>query len=410
MRILILSQHFWPESFIINDFAKNLKEQGHEVFVATGKPNYPTGRIFEGYKILGIQTEFYEGISVFRVPLWPRGPARARHLILNYLSFIVSGLLFFPWMLRSKKIDHIVVFASSPLIQAIPAILLKYLKNAHLSIWVQDLWPESLSATGHIKNETALSAVGKLVKFIYWQSDTLLVQSKAFIGSVARFAEKSKIIYFPNLFDRRTMEISEGLIPTDLKKQLSENFSIVFAGNLGTAQSLETIIHAAELVSDLKDVKIVIVGSGSLGDWLQKQVEQKKLSNIFLAGRFPMQAMPEIFFYSKVLLVTLKADPIFELTVPSKVQAYLAAGKPILAAIDGEGARVIDESGAGLTGGAGDAASLAANMRKFHSMDADTLNKMSLNAKNYFDKNFDMSTETQRFVNVLTQRSKSQKG
>ena len=410
MRILIFSQHFWPESFIINDFAKNLKEQGHEVLVATGKPNYPAGRIFDGYKFWGIQTENYEGIPVFRVPLWPRGKARARHLIVNYLSFILSGLVFFPWMLRSKKIDHIVVFASSPLIQAIPAILLKYLKRAHLSIWVQDLWPESLSATGHIKNSAALGAVGKLVKFIYWQSDTLLVQSKAFIRSVARYADESKIIYFPNLFDRRTMQVTENSIPTELQRQLSENFSFVFAGNLGTAQSLETIIQAAELVADLKDVKIVIVGSGSSGDWLQKQVEQKKLKNIFLSGRYPMQAMPEIFFYSKVLLVTLKADPIFELTVPSKVQAYLAAGKPILAAIDGEGARVIDESGAGLTGAAADALTLASNMRKFHSMDADTLNKMSLNAKNYFDKNFDMSTETQRFVKVLTQRSKFQKG
>ncbi len=410
MRILIFSQHFWPESFIINDFAKNLKEQGHEVLVATGKPNYPVGQIFEGYKLLGLQTENYDGIPIFRVPLWPRGRSGALNLILNYFSFVLSGLLFFPWMLRAKKIDHIVVFASSPLVQAIPAIWLKYFKKAHLSIWVQDLWPESLSATGHIKNETALRAVGKLVKFIYWQSDTLLVQSKAFISSVARYADESKIIYFPNLFDRRTMQVTENSIPTELQRQLSENFSFVFAGNLGTAQSLETIIQAAELVADLKDVKIVIVGSGSSGDWLQKQVEQKKLKNIFLSGRYPMQAMPEIFFYSKVLLVTLKADPIFELTVPSKVQAYLAAGKPILAAIDGEGARVIDESGAGLTGAAADALTLASNMRKFHSMDADTLNKMSLNAKNYFDKNFDMSTETQRFVKVLTQRSKFQKG
>lgn len=410
MRILIFSQHFWPESFIINDFAKNLKEQGHEVLVATGKPNYPVGQIFEGYKLLGLQTDNYDGIPIFRVPLWPRGRSGALNLILNYFSFVLSGLLFFPWMLRAKKIDHIVVFASSPLVQAIPAIWLKYFKKAHLSIWVQDLWPESLSATGHIKNETALRAVGKLVKFIYWQSDTLLVQSKAFIRSVARYADESKIIYFPNLFDRRTMQVTENSIPTELQRQLSENFSFVFAGNLGTAQSLETIIQAAELVADLKDVKIVIVGSGSSGDWLQKQVEQKKLKNIFLSGRYPMQAMPEIFFYSKVLLVTLKADPIFELTVPSKVQAYLAAGKPILAAIDGEGARVIDESGAGLTGAAADALTLASNMRKFHSMDADTLNKMSLNAKNYFDKNFDMSTETQRFVKVLTQRSKFQKG
>lgn len=410
MRILILSQHFWPESFIINDFAKNLKEQGHEVLVATGKPNYPSGEIFQGYKLWGLQTDHFGEIPVYRVPLWPRGRSGAINLILNYLSFVVSGVFFFPWLLRSEKIDHVVVFASSPLTQAIPAILLKYVKNAHLSIWVQDLWPESLSATGYVKNKKAIQAVGWLVRFIYSQADTLLVQSKAFIKSVACYADESKIVYFPNLFDTRTMKLSTEALKPELRNILVQNFCFVFAGNLGTAQSLDTIIQAAKLISDLQDVKIVIVGSGSVGESLQKQVANQKLFNVYLAGRYPMEVMPEIFSHAQVLLVTLKADPIFELTVPSKVQAYLAAGKPILAAINGEGALVINESEAGLTGASEDAEALAANMRRFRAMDADRLNKMGHNAKKFFDKNFDMSTETQTFVNLLTQRSKLKKG
>lgn len=408
MKILIFSQYFWPESFIINDFVRNLAEQGCEVTVATGKPNYPSGNIFKGYEAWGLQSEiFLNNIEIHRVPLWPRKQGGALNLLLNYFSFVVAGLLFFPWLLRGKKFDQIVVFAPSPIVQAIPAILLKFLKKTHLSIWVQDLWPESLSATNFIRNKFILNLVGELVRWIYSCTDTLLVQSRAFIEPVAQYASRNKIMYFPNLYDIRAMRIDKSItIPPEFKKVMVENFTFVFAGNLGSAQSLETIVKAAEQISDIEACKIVIVGSGSQSTWLQKQIDLKKLSNIYLAGRYPMDAMPEIFSYSKVLMVTLKAEPIFEYTIPSKVQAYLAAEKPILAAINGEGARIIEESGAGLVGPAEDANVLALNMRQFHAMEASEMRKLSANAKNYFDKNFDMSTHVKTFVSVMAQRSR----
>src|SRR3990167_2685487 len=199
MRVLVLSQYFWPESFIINDIVRTLDEQGHEVVVATGKPNYPDGKVFEGYRAFGTQRERYlDRIDVVRVPLWPRGGGGARNLILNYLSFVIAGFFCLPWLLRKREFDAILVFAPSPILQAIPAIPLKWIKRAKLALWVQDLWPDSLAATGFVKNPHVLRMVGWLVKAIYRCCDKLLVQSPAFFMPVARYAPKEKIYYFPN--------------------------------------------------------------------------------------------------------------------------------------------------------------------------------------------------------------------
>ena len=194
LRVLILSQYFWPENFIINDIVRTLDEYGHTVVVATGKPNYPDGKVFAGYRAMGTQCEHYLGrIEVMRVPLWPRGKGGAKNLILNYLSFVIAGLLYLPWMLRGRKFDAIVVFAPSPITQAIPAVALKWLKKAKLALWIQDLWPESLAATGFVKNPHLLKAVGWMVRAIYRHCDTLLVQSRAFVDPVARYAVREKI-------------------------------------------------------------------------------------------------------------------------------------------------------------------------------------------------------------------------
>ena len=167
MRILVISQYFWPESFIINDIVSKLDGQGHDVVVATGKQNDPDGRVFDGYQAWGMRREHYlERIEVVRVPLWPRGPGGAKNLILNYVSFVLAGLVCFPWLLRRRSFDAILVFSPSPITQAIPAILLKWLKNAQLAVWVQDLWPESLAATGFVRNRYLLKAVGWMVKAI----------------------------------------------------------------------------------------------------------------------------------------------------------------------------------------------------------------------------------------------------
>ena len=398
----MLSQYFWPESFIINDIVRTLDEQGHEVVVATGKPNYPDGKIFDGYRASGTQHEHYLGrIEVLRVPLWPRGQGGAKSLILNYLSFVFSALMCLPWMLRGREFDSILVFAPSPIIQAIPAILLKWLKRAKLALWVQDLWPESLSATGFVRNPYLLRAVGWVVRAIYRPCDTLLVQSRAFVEPVAQYADRTKIQYYPN-----SMGVSSARaavpVPGELLELLEQHFCVVFAGNLGTAQALDTLVQAALYLRDEPRIRLVLVGSGSRLAWLKAQQHALGLDNLVLPGRFPMEAMPQIFERASALLVSLSDEPAFAQTIPSKIQAYMAAGRPILACMNGEGARVVCEAQAGLASPAEQVLPLVANIRRMQALGVSERAAMGSCGRAYFDAHFEMTSQVRRLVELLS--------
>lgn len=402
MKLLVLSQYFWPETFLINDVVRTLVAQGHEVTVATGKPNYPDGKVFDGYTAAGTQRERYlEKVDVFRVPLWPRGKGGARNLAFNYLSFVLAGIFLFPWLLRGRSFEAILVFAPSPITQALPAILLKWLKRARLALWIQDLWPESLQATGFVKSPIVLTLVRWMVRAIYACCDILLVQSRAFIEPVSRDARREKIAYFPNCIDERHGD--DLPVPAPLDELFEGQFCIVFAGNLGTAQGLDTIVRAAISLRNERDIRFVLIGSGSRFEWLNQQKAIHELHNVALPGRFPAEVMPQIFSRASALLVALSDEPIFAQTVPSKVQAYLAAGRPILASINGEGARVLDEAGSGLTSPAGDHASLVHNILKLRNLSVEERNEMGRSGKDYFRREFEITSQVSKLV--LTLRS-----
>ena len=407
MKLLVVSQYFWPEDFIVNDLVRKLVAQGHEVVVATGKPNYPDGKVFAGYRAGGVQRERYlDQVDVVRVPIWPRGKGGGFNLAMNYLSFVVFGLLCFPWLLRSRSFDAIVVFAPSPIIQAIPAILLKWLKRAHLAVWVQDMWPESLEATGFVRNRAVLNGVGVLVRWIYAMSDTLLLQSRAFDEPVAQYAGRGKLVYFPNALDPDSTAVSvsaQGLAP-ELLDALGQGFSIVFAGNIGKAQAIETLVEAAALLRGETGIRLVLVGSGSMLDWAREQKAQRKLDNLMLPGRFPAALMPRLFDRASALLVSLKSGGALAYTVPSKVQAYLAAGRPIIAALHGEGAKVVGESGAGLVCEPENAQALAACIRGLMALAATERAAMGHNGQRYFSEHFDMNRQAARLVEILQAR------
>jgi len=406
MRVLIVSQYFWPESFIINQVAATLATQGHQLVVLTGKPNYPEGEIYQGYQQKGILHEKMDNIEVIRVPLKPRKSGGAKALLLNYLSFIWSGLVRFPFLIKGRQFDTILVFAPSPITSAIPAILLKYLKRAHLAIWVQDLWPDSLSATGFIKNKFVLKAVHYLVKAIYAASDTLLVQSKAFIDPVSALSSQEKTVYFPNVMN----DMKEGgaetnnLLPAYLDEYLDNHFCVVFAGNIGKAQSIETLISTAQKLSDSPEIKVVVVGSGSMLAWAKEEVEERGIKNIIFTGSFSIEAMPPLFAKAKALLVSLNAEEIFSYTIPSKVQAYMSAGRPIIASINGEAARVIEEAEAGLTCLAENPESLAGQIIEFFNMSAEERDIMAGNSRRYFLENFEMHQQCAKLTDILEQR------
>jgi glycosyltransferase involved in cell wall biosynthesis len=402
MKILLVSQYFWPENFSINVLARSLSDQGVEVTVLTGKPNYPEGKIFAGYAAMGHSEEAYGKIRVLRVPLFPRGFKSALRLALNYFSFVFSGFLWGAWMLRASKPDVVFVYAPSPLLQALPALALARLKGCPMVLWVQDLWPDSLEATGYVRNRLILSMVRWVVRFIYQRTDLILISSRPFAGSIASLAPKSRIVYYPNSVDAVFRNPDAGLKPS--LPALDEGFSVVFAGNVGAAQAMNVIVEAAARLLENRDIRFVILGSGSELEWVSQQVRERGLNNVHIAGRFPVEAMPHLLSKASVLLVTLADWPIFAATVPNKIQAYMAVGLPIIACMNGEGARLVAEADAGLAVPAEDSGALANAVLRLHGMSEAQRTRLGANAQAYFREHFDhekLVTELIEHMNKL---------
>lgn len=406
MKILLVSQYFWPENFSINSLARSLNDAFVEVTVLTGKPNYPEGTIYAGYAATGATEETYGTIRVLRVPLFPRGFKSALRLALNYLSFVFAGMLWGSRMLRGYRPDVVFVYAPSPLIQALPALLLARLKGCPVVLWVQDLWPDSLEATGYVRNRVVLSMLGWVARFIYQRTDLILTSSPVFAESIARLAPGRRIVYYPNSLDEVFRNPAAGSKP-DLPA-LDEGFSIVFAGNVGAAQAMNVIIEAAMRLAPHHDIRFIIIGSGSELEWVGQQVRERNLTNLHLAGRFPVGAMPHLLSKASVLLVTLADWPIFAATVPNKIQAYLAMGRPIVACLNGEGARLVSEAGAGLAVAAADASGLADAILNLYRMPTEERERLGANGRLYYEKEFNheklVADLIRHFENLIVER------
>jgi len=390
LRILIVSQYFWPESFRINDLVVALKDRGHEVTVLTGMPNYPAGKVYEGYTWwLKRRDDMAAGIPIVRVPLFARRESKSWQLALNYLSFAVSGCVFGAWMLRKQTFDVVFTFEVSPVTVGIPANFIAKQKSTKHFFWVQDLWPETLSATGAIKSPKVLAMVGHMVRWIYKHCDYILVQSKGFEKpAIAAGAAVEKVRYFPNWAESLYRPVT---LPQEAKERgevPSSGFVAMFAGNLGSAQSLETIIGAAVRLKE-HDIHWVFLGDGRRRKWLEDEVKDKALDKVHVLGRREMESMPAYFSLADAMLVTLRDDPVMATTIPGKVQSYLACGKPIVGALNGSGQAVIQESGAGYCVASGDVESFAESVLTMSELDPEQREAMGEKARDYYLENFD---------------------
>lgn len=407
MRVLVVSQYFWPESFRINAIVESLAQRGIDVDVLTGKPNYPEGVISSGYRAWCCQRERWKGAILHRVPLFPRGQNSRMRLSVNYLSFILFGLISGSWLVRKRQYDVIFVYGLSPILLAIPALFIGWLKGKKVVIWVQDLWPESLSATGHVRNRYIIGAVRQVVRFIYCHADLLLVQSRAFEEPVRALAPDTPIMYYPNSVDDTFAAPVTGESPR--VAGLGEGFSVMFAGNIGAAQAVGVMLEAASLLKEYADIHFVVLGDGSCREEMLKVVQQRGLTNLHLPGRFPVETMPGFMQKASALLVTLTDQPIFAATVPSKVQAYLAAGRPIIACLNGEGARIVVEAGAGLATPAEDARALADTILRLYGMSHGEREKMGENGRRYYQEHFNHDHLVDQLIGHLQAVSQSGK-
>jgi glycosyltransferase involved in cell wall biosynthesis len=392
LRILIVSQYFWPENFRINDLAAGLVERGHDVSVLTGIPNYPGGQFFPGYGLFRNLRQKYRGVTIIRVPLFPRGKSSGLRLLLNYASFAFLASVLGPLVCR-RRLDLIFVCQLSPVTVGLPALVLKKLKRVPVLLWILDLWPQSLSATGAISSPKVLAFAEKGVRFIYRGCDRILVASRGFIPSVCEMGvDRKRIEYFPNWFEPEYY-----LLPTESAEPeqnvLPKGFIVMFAGNIGVAQDFESIVAAAEMLKPHPDIHLVVIGDGRKVDWVKGEVQRRGLlGQVHLLGRHQPSEMASFFAQADVMLVTLKKDPMFSITIPGKIQSYMACGRPIVAALEGEGDRLIRESGAGLVSGAENPEELAAAILAMYRMPKSDREEMGRRGREYCESNFDRET------------------
>jgi glycosyltransferase involved in cell wall biosynthesis len=390
MKILFVSQYFYPETFKGNDLVFDFVKRGHDVTVLTGKPNYPEGKYYKGYGFLKKRTEIIQGAKIIRTPIYPRRNGKGIHLILNYLSFVFFS--YFTHLFRIKgNYDLIFVQQLSPVSMAFPGIWLKKKFNIPLYLWVLDLWPESVLAASNYKNPIIIRFVESIVKKIYNQSDVILISSRNFEKSIKeKLLDKNKeMVYFPNWAE--DIFIDNELEGNFSIPDLPKGFNIMFAGNVGESQDFETIIKAAELTS-IHNINWIIVGEGRKLDWIKIQLSLRKVENVFLLGRHPIEMMPYFFSKADVMLVSLKSDSVFSITVPAKIQAYMASSKIILGSLNGEGNTIINESCCGSAVSAGNPKLLSEKAIFLKELPQNKIKEMKDNARMYYESNFSKKT------------------
>lgn len=397
----MVSQYFWPENFRVNDLVLELSNRGHEITVLTGYPNYPDGKIFDDFKKNPMSYARYENVAIIRVPLMPRHRGALR-LAMNYASFVLSACSIGVFKLRRKKFDRIFVFEPSPITVGIPAILFRRLKNAPIAFWVLDLWPDSLKAVGVVKSQFILRLVGNLVSFIYNRCDIVLGQSRSFVDQIRRYCRKeTSVEFFPSWAEEIFTDM-EKVEPASELKQFGGKFKIMFAGNIGEAQDFPAILDAAEHLKLRKDIHWLIVGDGRSSDWVKNEIIRRDLTDtVSMLGRFSLDRMPSFFIAADALLVSLRDSEVFSLTIPGKVQSYLAAGKPLLGMLNGEGASVILNAQAGLVCSAGAGQELARATCELVDMSQDKREAMGRAGYAFYMKEFRREALIARLEQIL---------
>jgi glycosyltransferase involved in cell wall biosynthesis len=400
MKILIITQFFPPEpGRLLLEAAQWMRDAGHQVAVLTGFPNYPMGRLYPGYKMRLWQRETLEGIPVIRMPLYPEHSRSAWRRALNYTSFAISAAILGPWLVPEFDVIH---FYHPPLTSAFPAWLLGRVFRKPVTCEIQDMWPETLAATGMCTRPWVLKTVGKIAKAVYGEVKAIRVISPGFGENLVRKGvprEKIRVIsnwvntdfYSPRTPDEELAK----------KLGLANHFNVMFAGTIGLAQGLETVLNAAALLADLDTVQFVLVGDGADSDRLQKLALQRGLSNVKFLGRYPGERMPALYALADVLMLHLNDDELFRITIPHKLFTYLASGKPILAALEGDAGDVVTSAEAGLVCRSSDPQAMADAVRRLFAMGPGELQAMGNRGRQAACLQYSRNVLIEKFVAML---------
>lgn len=400
IKVLLLTQWFDPEpTFKGLAFARELVRQGFDVEVVTGFPNYPGGKVYLNYQIKWLQREIIDGVHVTRVPLYPSHDQSAIKRILNYVSFATSALIYSLFIARRPD----VIYAyHPPLTVGIAAVILRFFRKIPVVYDIQDMWPDTLRATGMITSKRILCIVNKVCNWVYRHVDHIAVLSPGFKHLlIARAVPSEKISVIYNWSDETALQNSSG--PTPAAFPDNNKFRILFAGNMGKAQALGSVLKAAQLtMTNAPDICFIFVGGGLEVAALKQQATNLALTNVLFLPPVPMSEIGSLLREADVLLVHLCKDPLFEITIPSKTQAYMAVGKPILMCVGGDAADLIKKAQNGITVDSEDAHHIAIAAQQLSHLSSEDLKKMALNSINFYEKNLSLETGVSAFNQIFT--------
>ncbi len=407
MRILIITQYFWPENFRINEVSEELVKLGHKVYILTGYPNYPKGEVYSEFKKDYKRFSKYKGTEIIRVPILSRKKNKI-NLALNYISFLINSIFIGYFKLKGKEFDIIFTCQLSPVTIGITSAFFSKIRNIPQIFWVQDLWPDTLVALNILSKNWQINFFKILVNWIYSRCDLILAQSKNILKEIKNYSSvKDNIYYFPtwgesDLFLKIASPAPE-IKPKDI-------FTFVFAGNIGEAQDLPNLIKAVQnmIFNNIKNFRIILIGDGSKKEWAINEVKKLNIEQYFeFYKSFPLERMPSFFRHADALLVSLLNKKVFNMTIPGKIPFYLASGIPIIGVICGAGAEVIKKSKGGFVCDSGDYLSLSKLMQKIIRLDKKDLQKIGLQGKEYADKEFSKQTLIKRLNKIFIKTLKN---
>lgn len=397
-RVLILRQFFDPEpTFKGLVFARELVRRGYQVEVITGFPNYPYGVVYPGYQIKIIQKDVVDGVNVTRVPIYPSRDSDAVKRALNYISFAVTSFIY--GLFFAKKADLIYAY-HPPLTVGVTAILLKIFRRIPIVYDIQDMWPDTLKASGMIRNDRALKFVGNICNFVYRLVDQIVVLSPGFKSAlIARGVPRNKVNTIYNWCDESAIMISSSVRPQSFP---SDGFRVLFAGNMGKAQSLAAVLEAANiLMYDAPTARFVFLGEGLELEQLKETVKNKRLENVVFHPAVPMNQVGKYLGAADALLVHLRKDPLFSITIPSKTQAYMAARKPIIMAVDGDAADLVRKAQCGYVAQSENPTSIADAVKKLMQLSTDHRDDLAQRGQHFYIDNLSFCMGVNAFVDIF---------
>jgi len=401
-KILVVTQHYWPESFRINDLCQGFVEQGHEVEVLCGQPNYPQGQWYPGYGPFKRRKEEHEGVEIRRTFEIKRGNNSYIRIFLNYICFPLASLTHMHY-LKKQNYDKIFLYQTSPVMMSIAGILLGRKKKIETTMYVLDIWPQNLYSLLNFKSKFIRKILSNVSAWHYKNVTRIITVSNRLRDYMIEDLniKPENVCFIPQCCEKF---YETNILDDELEQRFSGGFNIVFTGNISPLQSFETILKAAEMLKrdGVNDINYIIVGDGMSANWLKEEVCKAELEdNFFFEGFHPASDIPKYTSIADALIACLTKSGLEDFNIPAKVMSYIASGRPVLLSMNGEVRHIIKQAECGYTSEAEDSVGLYNNIKDLYNLTKEDRKKLGENASNYHLENFERNKNLKRMLKFI---------